>query len=251
MASSDDEHSENESIKSDKSNSLTENYYKCCAKKTCTIQVCINCEGIFHGSCVKKKNIKVLSKRHIECCDKIPDKQKKMNREEILELKIEYMSKLLAECQEKNEVLKENNSLLKENNRLLLLQLNSINKKSETKNISEYANIVKSGCQNDINNKIVPKILVQTSDRSSERPNKHNLSVDQRTQLGNKQTTRNPTHKQDIPMAVEIKNDNNKAEKGDDFIQVRRKKYHKRLGTATMSEEVIKTGFSGAERKHH
>lgn len=50
------------------------------SKKACTIQNCINCKGIFHGFCVKE-NIEVLSKLHIECWDKIPDKQKKLNEE--------------------------------------------------------------------------------------------------------------------------------------------------------------------------
>ncbi|XP_045475264.1 uncharacterized protein LOC123681102 [Harmonia axyridis] len=181
MASGDDDRSEDESVRSDKSSSVIDNYYKCCSKKACTIQVCINCEGIFHGSCVKKKNFKVLSKRHIECCDKIPDENKKLNKEEILELKIEYLSKLLAECQDKIDVLKENNSLLKENNRLLTLQLNSIHKKSETKSESQYANVVKRVNNNDVKKIVpnVPQIVVQTSERSDMRPNpkKHNLSI--------------------------------------------------------------------------
>ncbi|XP_045470540.1 uncharacterized protein LOC123677854 [Harmonia axyridis] len=92
MASSEDDHSDGESIKSDKSTVLLDNNYKCCTKKVCAIQICINCEGIYHGSCVKKKNIKVISGRYIECCDKILEKRKKLNKEEVLELKIEYLS---------------------------------------------------------------------------------------------------------------------------------------------------------------
>lgn len=92
-----------------------------------------------------------------------------------MELKIEYLTKLLSEVQEKNEILKESYNTMKENNRLLNEQLKSMGKKSEAKNETQYSDMVKRTCQNDTKSKVVPELVVQISDRPS--GSKHNLNV--------------------------------------------------------------------------
>lgn len=261
MASVEDDLSEGESIRSEKEVNLVKNNYRCCVKKVCTTQVCMNCGGLYHNSCAKKKNIKIINERYVECCDEVQDGRRNLNREEILELKIEHLSKLLVESNEKNEILKENNSILKENNKLLKQRLDDMEKKYAEKTDNEreqYSDILKTDRIGDkitnktSDSKIVPRVVVQMHE-DAEVDRRHliddtNFKFKTKQQQQSKFTS---TSKNQGNKEIHIRNINNETSYNHDgFERVqRRRPKSRRLGTTRVSEEEEKTGFVGAERR--
>lgn len=135
MALSEDNPSDGESVKSGFSVESLKTFYKCCAKKVCKARICINCDSVYHSSCAKRRNLKIINNTQVRCCDSMA-----ANREATLELKVEYLNKIVSELKDKNSVLMENNSLLKQNNQLLLNQLKQL--ESNTTTYKPNVNIV-------------------------------------------------------------------------------------------------------------
>lgn len=248
MASSDDEQSESGSYRSEKDVNMLESNFKCCVKKKCKIKICINCDGIYHNSCSEKKNIQTLSRRYVKCCDKTDDETlQKSNREEILELKIKHLNELLSQEKEKNQILKENSQLLKENNRLLKEHIEKMETKKVMKKDTQYLDIAKRNYQTVTENKATPQIVVQMSENTEHDKRQENTNL----KKVNQQQTRNAQIQGKPTIINEAYNSENKADQISEYTVVQRKKKYprKRLGTGEVTEEEMKTGFSGPERK--
>ncbi|KAG5882934.1 hypothetical protein JTB14_012660 [Gonioctena quinquepunctata] len=90
---------------------------KCCAKEQ-AVFVCVNCFRVLHKSCAKRMSgLKIINENPVECCDGeyIGDNRKleimELSKQQVL-MENHYLKQLLAEVQDKNNVLAINNSLL-------------------------------------------------------------------------------------------------------------------------------------------
>lgn len=266
MTSSDYELSESENEKSEKKATEVGNYYKCCVKKLCKTQICIKCDSMYHSSCAKRKNFEIINRAHVMCCEKgkVVGKQnhKESQSDQISEVKIEYLEKIITELKEKNDLLKENNQILKENNRLLVERIGSL-EKNQNKAI-KYSEATKKKRADD------KQTAVSSRDIERQTP-KDNYShySEEKNQIGqpNLQPSINKIQKQKTdsifegPKEVlyqkplgELKESDETSDPGDNnnynYTTVRSRRYRKRrLGTGNASKEELEGGFAGPERK--
>ena len=114
MADSDVELLNSDGKSSEKNCETEELKFKCCGKK-CAVMVCVNCYSVFHNSCSTRLKIKKLDETKVICCELNPMEQKIIDiNYKKLELELQLVKKLMAEMEDKNNILKENNRLLLE-----------------------------------------------------------------------------------------------------------------------------------------
>lgn len=225
---------------SDKSTS-DDQYLKCCATKTCKIKVCVQCSSIYHRGCMGKyPNITKLGGNKILCC-KISQQVDMTNQNDpekkLLMQQITFLQQILEEVRDKNKILQLNNKLLLdkietlENNDHIKKDVNSASKQNENlQKPPSYSRITRSANSQQMAS--IPTMQVPVRSTVPRNSNRNNADMEN---VNNQQSSI-------IKIAEE---DNNEFK----TVTYRKKRPKKNLGTAEVSEDESKNGFSGAERK--
>lgn len=102
--------SENNAENSEKCKNSENSVTGCCGKE-CRVMVCVNCFLIYHKSCSKRiGKLHKIDENRVICCEG----KKERLIEEQLKLENDLLRRLVAEMEDKNNILKENNRLLLE-----------------------------------------------------------------------------------------------------------------------------------------
>lgn len=283
MAPINDDVSDGEQHKSSNSSDLKQFYYKCCVKKACKTLLCVNCDGPFHKSCAESRNIKIVSDTRVLCCSvdenaakgdqHVADNISDTGDIELLKLQVNYLSRLLAESNDKNEVLKENNRLLLQrinflesnqnmenpvvNNHPSRRQVSTLSTQKTDKNDTKEPNsvtVVPASCEKS--EILQPGKDSRTDDgRQNNRDvNKGGIQIEQ-TDPKSQHPRKNARHKSNNKEILDSKDDekpNGGMDDQSDYRVVRPKRRRfakKRLGTGNIPPDAEQRGFTGADRK--
>lgn len=239
---------------------------KCCITKSVSVYVCVQCFSFFHKSCIKRNSkLKLLGENKVICCPK--DTSENSNKESVdrmvLEHQLEkaetqnfYLSQMLDEVKDKNNILKINNQLLMDKittleEKLAEIRDQNINisyaEKTKTSTISEDNSTQKKSKQNQRNVGKNGLMSEKNGGPAYDKSSFDRYASDKYERLIIPQNNQNKQIVNEVGQSTHEISTNQE----DGFIEVnyKKQKFKKRIGTGVISEEQNKNGFAAAERK--
>lgn len=236
-----------EDVMSDASDKSSSDYQfmKCCTTKTCKIKVCVRCFSIYHRGCITRfPNVTKLSGDKILCCNanqQVEVSNQDPEKKNLIQ-QVRFLQQILDEVRDKNRILQLNNNLLLdkietlENNENKKNYVNRVKKQNENlQKPSLYSRITRSAINRQVAS--IPTLQVPVRSNVHTNVNRENeVSVNvNNIDVNNQQ----PSNNEPI----------NEEENDFTIVTYKKKRPKKNLGTAEVSEDERKHGFSGAERK--
>lgn len=259
------------SVKSLKISNKSENICYHCSKKMISYSTCAKCGEIFHFSCLvqasKKKSAVCVHEaaKPEEVLNEVNSDLSVENRE--LKIKNEFLERLLAESQSKNQILLLNNELLIE--KINSLQKSYLSTKKPSKITKEQGHVNKNPSMSNIESEnVMEKISVEDPQKyqpqlslvgnietikniNEEKENTINPNTDGYANAVLKDINKTPQS----PVSIQSKNEwkqqksRKKSDKTKNHMEPKGKRHFKAttIGTAITGDEGKNQGFTGCE----